>query len=338
MARRPTMNDIAQRAGVSQATVSLVLSGGASARVSAETRARVTQAAQDMGYVRRGGLARTADVRVIGLLIDEVQTTPFAAPLLDGARLEAAENGALVATIVTGSDPATEHAAVEALRALGCIGVLYTRLMTRQVQPPPALDGLPVVLLNCHAPGTAADSVLPADVTGAFDATMELAAAGHRRIAHLQGETWAEATRDRTQGYRRALASSDLPFDPALVAGPTWTAPTGRAQTLRLLDLPDPPTAFFCFNDRVALGCYEALAERGLQVPQDISVIGFDNDEIAATLQPPLTTMILPHEDMARAAVQDLLARAAGSTAPPRRVKIDCDLVRRGSVAPPRRI
>lgn len=331
------MIDIAQRAGVSQATVSLVLGGVASARVSEDTRARVKAVAQEMGYVRRGGLARTTDVKVIGLLIDEVTTTPFAAPFLEGARLEAAESGALVSTICTGADPATEAAAIETLRAIGCIGVLYARLMTRIVQPPPSLAGLPCVLLNCHAADRTLDSVVPADVTGAFAATTELIQAGHRRIAHLQGETWAEATRDRTLGYRRALASADLPFDPALIAGPTWTALTGRARTLELLDLPDPPTAFFCYNDRVALGCYEALEDRGMRVPQDVSVVGFDNDDIAATLQPPLTTMVLPHEEMARWAVQDLIARAEGRGAEPRRVKIDCDLIRRGSVAPPRR-
>jgi len=331
------MIDIAQRAGVSQATVSLVLGGVASARVSEDTRARVKAVAQEMGYVRRGGLARTTDVKVIGLLIDEVTTTPFAAPFLEGARLEAAENGALVTAICTGHDPATEAAAIETLRAIGCIGVLYTRLMTRIVQTPPALAGLPCVLLNCHASDKRLDSVIPADVTGAYAATTELIQAGHRRIALLQGETWAEATRGRTLGYRRALASADIPFEPALVAGPTWTAPLGRARTHVLLDLPNPPTAFFCFNDRVALGCYEALEERGLRVPQDISVVGFDNDEIAAILQPPLTTMILPHEEMARWAVQELMARAEGRGGEPRRVKIDCDLVRRSSVAPPRR-
>lgn len=336
MSKRPTMNDIAQRAGVSQATVSLVLANVTSARVSDETRARVRAVALDMGYVRRGGLVPSAEVKVIGLIIDEVVTTPFAAPFLEGARLEAAESGALVSLVCTGADPATEAAAVAMLRALGCIGILYTRLMTRIVRPPAALAGLPTVLLNCHAPGGQHPSVVPADVAGAEAAVTELVAAGHRRIAHLQGETWAEATRDRTLGYRRALAAAGLPFDAALVAGPTWTAVTGRQRTLQLIDLPDPPTAFFCYNDRVALGCYEALDSRGLRVPQDISVVGFDNDEIAATLQPPLTTMVLPHEEMARRAVRDLLAQ--GTAPQPARVKIGCELIRRGSVAPPHRI
>ena len=101
-----------------------------------------------------------------------------------------------------------------------------------------------------------------------------------------------------------------------------------------LLDLPDPPTAVFCFNDRVAIGAYEALTARGLAVPQDVSVVGFDNDDLSALMQPPLTTVVLPHDDMARWAVAHLLDRAAPQA--PLRVKIDGDLIARRSVAAPR--
>ncbi|WP_082351836.1 substrate-binding domain-containing protein [Cypionkella psychrotolerans] len=138
-------------------------------------------------------------------------------------------------------------------------------------------------------------------------------------------------------GRSRALASHDIAFAPELLTGPVWTVASGREVTFQLLDLPKPPTAIFCFNDRIALGCHEALAERGLRVPEDVSVIGFDNDYIAATLRPPLTTMILPHEEMARWAVAELLDRAAlGRPLSPARIKIDCDLILRGSVARPK--
>ncbi len=334
MAKRATMVEIAQKAGVSQATVSLVLSGVPNARIAEETRVRVRAVAEDMGYVRKAALPRSG-VRVIGLLIDEVMATPFAAQFIEGARMEAAAQGALVAVYCTGGEPEVEAAAVEVLQSAALVGVLYTALVTRTVKPPVSVQGLPVVLLNCHAAGRGMTSVVPADVTGAYAATAHLIAAGHRRIAHVAGEGWGEAARDRTLGYRRALASHDIAFRAEYLAGPAWTAVTGREVMLGLLDLPEPPTAIFCFNDRVALGCYEALAERGLTVPGDISVVGFDNDEIAATLQPPLTTMILPHEEMARWAVADLLARAGGATVP-HQVKIECELVPRGSVATPR--
>lgn len=333
MSKRATMVEIAQKAGVSQATVSLVLSGVTNARIAEETRVRVRAVAEEMGYVRKAALPRSG-VRVIGLLIDEVMATPFAAQFIEGARIEAAAQGTLVAVYCTGGEPEVEAAAVEMLQGAALVGVLYTALVTRTVKPPVAVQGLPVVLLNCHATGRGMTSVVPADVTGAYAATVHLIAAGHRRIAHIAGESWGEAARDRSLGYRRALASHDIAFRGEYLAGPAWTAVTGREVTLGLLDLPKPPTAIFCFNDRVALGCYEALAERGLKVPDDISIMGFDNDEIAVTLQPPLTTMILPHEEMARWAVADLLARAGGPLVP-HQVKIDCELVPRGSVAKP---
>jgi LacI family transcriptional regulator len=335
MTKRPTMQDVALAAGVSQATVSLVLNDTPHVRLSADTRARVQQAATALGYVRRRGLGAAAAVRVIGLLIDEVSTTPFAAPLLDGAREEAAAAGCLVSVFVTGGDPATEAAAIAALTATNLTGILYARLITRTVRPPAALDAIPTILLNCHDSDRRFPAVVPGDVAGAQAATELLIAAGHRRIAHLPGEDWGEAARDRQRGYARALAAHDLPLDPALIGQPTWTVGSGRAAMLQLLDLPNPPTAVTCFNDRVAIGAYAAAALRGLRVPQDLSVVGFDNEDLVAHLLPPLTTIVLPHDEMARTAVQ-LLADHAGGPLPWQKIKVDCPPVLRQSIAAPR--
>ena len=330
--RKATMTDIARAAGVSQATVSLVLNGVAQARVAAATRARVLEAAQALGYDHRAALPRGPAVPVIAMLIDDVSMTPFAAPLIDGARDEAAAQGALLSVIVTRADSVVEQAALDHLARAGLTGVLYTTLVTRQVAPPDRLGAVPCVLLNCHDAGRRLPSVRPDDLGGAVGAVAHLIAAGHRRIAHLQGEAWGVAARDRTRGYRQALAAAGLPVDPALIVGPVWTVDTGRAATERLLALADPPTAIFCFNDRVAIGACEAIARAGLRVPDDISVAGFDNENIVAHLSPPLTTAILPHEEMARTAVQ-MLAGPLGS-AP--QIKVDCPLVIRASVAAPR--
>ncbi len=332
MTKRATMNDIALAAGVSQATVSLVLNDVQNARVSVATRQRVKDLADQLGYARKG--FRAPGSRVIGMLIDDVTGTPFAAPLIEGARQEAATQGCVVAIFVTGADPATELAALTVLDYAGAIGVLYATLVTRTVTPPARLETLPTVLLNCHDPKRHFASVTPGDVMGGFAATEALIHAGHRRIAHLAGENWGEAARDRALGYRRALTSHDIAFDPALLTGPAWTVASGRDHTLHLLDLPDPPTAIFCFNDRVAIGCYEAIAQRGLRIPADISVIGFDNDDLVANLTPPLSTMVLPHDEMARWAVARLLERDTPGRIPPARVKIDCDPILRGSIAP----
>ena len=331
MTKRATMNDIALAAGVSQATVSLVLNGVTNARISAETRNKVKDLAANLGYPTKAPLA--PNVTLIGLLIDDVTGTPFAPPFLEGARAEAASRGAVIATFCTGADPATELAALQILHATGAKGVLYTTLVTRSVKPPALLQSLPTILVNCHDTAHRYPSITPADTDGAFAATAALITAGHRRIAHIGGEDWGEAARDRATGYRRALTAHGLPH---IMTGPAWTVASGRAQTHQLMGLPDPPTAIFCFNDRVAIGCYEALHDRGLKIPNDISVIGFDNDDLVAHLQPPMTTMILPHDEMARLAVARLME--ATGPLPPNRSHIPCEMFNRASVAPPKPI
>ncbi|MGB8818711.1 MAG: LacI family DNA-binding transcriptional regulator [Rhizobiaceae bacterium] len=335
MGKRATMVDIADKAGVSQATVSLVLNNAPNVRVSEETRKRVKAFASELGYRKGPAHALLASsARVIGLMIDEVTTTPFAAPLIEGARDEAAQHDCIVATFCTGGDPELEAAALEVLSSLRLVGILYSTLITQTVKPPARLMQIPSILLNCRDKSRQLPSVVPADLTGAYEATMRLAQAGHRRIAHIPGERWGDAALDRVKGYREALASNDVVFDPALVSDPAWTVDSGRAATLSLLGLPDPPTAFFCFNDRAAIGCYEALHVKGLSVPQDVSVIGFDDEDLVAHLLPPLTTMVLPHDEMARWAVNELI-RLEGKAWPPahpRRVKTECALVERQSV------
>jgi len=337
MGKRPTMIDIGAMAGVSQATVSLVLNGVPQARVSAATRDRVIAAAEALGY-RMG--PRHAPPQegpsLVGLLLDEVSTTPFATPLIEGARDEAAQQGVLVATFCTRGDPELEQAALDFLLRNRARGVIYASLVTREAVPPERLRELPAVLLNCFDPERRYPSVVPGDLAGGYAATDALVRAGHRRIAHLAGEDWLEASRAREAGYRQALATADIPVDPELVQRGGWTVSGGRELTLRLLDDPDPPTAIFCFNDRMAMGAYDAVHSRGLRVPEDVSVVGFDDEELAAYLSPPLTTVVLPHDEMARWAVAALLDTDEARRAWPRPLKIECPLVPRGSVARPR--
>ena len=112
-----------------------------------------------------------------------------------------------------------------------------------------------------------------------------------------------------------------------------WTVGGGRELTSRVLEMPNPPTAIFAFNDRMAMGAYDALRAHGLRVPDDISVVGFDDEDISAFMQPPLSTVVLPHEEMARWAVGTLLDEQLPA-ASPRRVKIECPLINRGSIGP----
>ena len=135
--------------------------------------------------------------------------------------------------------------------------------------------------------------------------------------------------------YRQALTTYDVAVDPRLVVSGGWTLASGRAQTLRLLDLPTPPTATFCFCDRMSLGAYEAVRARGLKMPEDISIVGFDDETSAADMSPPLTTMDLPHEATARWAVRRSLELNGDASAHHRfrKLEMGCKSIARSSVA-----
>jgi LacI family transcriptional regulator len=337
--RIPTMQDVARTAGVSQATVSLVLNSVAGVRVSDQTRQKVLEVAEQLGYRRAARLrADEREGSVIGLVIDDLAASPFAVPLLEGAREAAWEHQCLVSVISTRNHQPMERSAIQAMLRQPVIGVVYATLITRQVAPPSLGHDMPLALLNCYdAEGTYA-SVVPNDVAGAKALTNALLAAGHRRIAHIAGEAWLDAGRDRLQGYREALEERGIAFDPALVQNLGSAVSAGQDGMHALLDLPQPPTAIFCFNDRMAVGAFETARERGLHVPEDISIVGFDNDPFAASLFPGgLTTAVLPHEEMARWAVQHIFDmrhhRKGGKVV---QLRLDCPIIRRRSIAPAR--
>lgn len=340
MEKRATMHEVAELAGVSQATVSLVLNGVPNARVSKATRRRVQEAAEQLGY--RRGKAHPVPAgrqRVIGLFIDEVSTTPFAAQFLEGARDEAALQDVTVATFCTGNSPALEQAGLDMLVAQNAIGAIYATLMTREVIVPEAFSALPLVLLNCHEKRLKHPSAVPGDIVGGYMATEALIKAGHTRIAHLAGEHHiAEAAVDRENGFRQAMAKSGVPVDESLVTLGGWSIRAGRERALALLSRPDRPSAIFCFNDRMAIGCYEAARILGLKIPEDLSIVGFDNEDISASMDPPLSTMVLPHDEMARWAVGQLLDGFDDLDADERmqKLKIECEFVERNSIAPPK--
>lgn len=359
------MTDVAQAAGVSQSTVSMVLNNVAGARLSAETRARVLGTAVTLGYrlprrevfdsgsrlvgeaYRSGGMQTTAAAgdlprNVIGYLVDEISTSPHPVVSVDGARDAAWEQGCVLQVAVTRNNPDQEAAAIAALRAHpALLGVIYSTIFTRSVTVPPALAGVPTVLLNCHDSSKAhpagVSAVVPAEVSGGHSATEHLIQQGHRRIGFINGEPWMEAAQDRAKGYRRALATADLPFDAALVLDGDWMSGSGFEGTLKLMRLPEPPTALFCANDLMALGALEALKHLGLRVPEDVSVMGYDDQEISRHTHPPLTTLVLPNYEMGQMAVELLLQCALhpqpGHSTRRMMVKVEGPLVQRESVA-----
>ncbi len=340
--KRPGIKDVAHRAGVSPTTVSLVLSGRTEARIPDTTRERVRAAATDLGYVPNS-LARSLRTRrthTIGIVSDQIATTPFAVRMIEAAQAVARSQGHLIFLVDTGADRDVERDAIEALVHQQVDGLVYA-CMWHQVVPPPANLPAGTVFLDARPAGGGFPAVVPDDHGGAVAAVRELVDHGHRRIAYLGAgdEPIPIATRLRHRGYLEVLRASGIEPDPELVlAVPVTSAGGGADAAGALLDLPADrrPTAVFCFNDRIAMGAYRAARRRGLEVPRDLSIVGYDDQQlIAEALDPPLTTVALPHYAMGRWAMEVVLGLRTPPTDDDGVLLMPCPLVRRDSVAPP---
>lgn len=337
--RRVTMTDVARLAECSQSTVSVVLNSSPGISISASTRDRVYAAAKELGYeVPRSQFSQSARPAQVAVIFDRIATSSEAVVAVDGIREGAWATGHVVMVCETLNDPEMENRVLDALLHNETDLVIYATIMTRKVAVPPRLYGIEptVVLLNCYTENHAFPSVIPGEVAGGHRATDTLVGLGHRRIAIITGEMWMDASRDRLQGYRQALATADIPFDPTLVREGNWQTSAGYEHTHALLGLDRPPTAIFCSNDQMAIGCYEALKERGLAIPDDISVIGFDDEEFARHLSPQLTTLVLPHREMGLWAIENGLGGAVSKRQRYPVTKLECPLIERQSIAPPK--
>jgi LacI family transcriptional regulator len=331
------MMDVAARAGVSQSTVSLVLNGSPGVRLSDATRKRVRAAAAELGYklARRGPARAPQEAKVIGFVVDELTTDPWMSLAFDGAREKALEFGIAVTLAVARGDRSVRDSVFDLYEQQTVLGLIYGTILTRRVEPPPVLYEKHSVLVNCYDAKRELPSVLPGELVGGRTATERLIRAGRRRIAIINGQEGLDASRDRLRGYRQALASNDIPFDPALVFPGNWEPSSGYEGTRAFMALADPPDGIFCANDLMAVGCYEALKELGRCIPADVAVVGFDDREIAQFMRPPLTTLVLPHYEMGAMAAELLIDRTGGLESRHNQIKVECPLVERDSVGPP---
>lgn len=337
--RRVTMSDVAARAQCSQSTVSVVLNPDSTVKISQQTRERILKAAAELGYrLERPSGSRKGPARQIAVVFDDLTICPEAVTAVDGVRQFTWESGDIVSAYNSHADAEMEERTLAAILRSSPSAIIYTTVRTREVVVPPALyrTDIPVVLLNCYAKDRAFPAIVPGDAAGGSRATELLIAKGHRRIAHITGEAWMEVSRDRLRGYREALATADIPFDPALLREGNWQLSSGYEATLDLMKLARPPTAIFCANDPMAIGCYEALKQLRLRIPEDVSVIGFNDDELASHLMPRLTTLKFPRHEMGLRAAERALEPGHGRRDTHRLVKIECELVERESVAAPR--
>ena len=304
-----TIYDVAKAAGVSPKTVSRVINDEPHVRES--LRQRVLQAIEELDYRPNFNARqmRTQQSHAITLITDELSLLPHAVDIVKGAFKAAWKHHKLLLIVNTERDPEIKDSAVELMLERQIEGIIYATAYHRVATPPKNVYKLPTVLLDCFVEDRSLPSVVPDEVQGGYVATKTLLDKGHRRIGFANNANPIPAALGRLQGYQQALAEFDIPFDPTLVASADFSGiETGYHTALRLLRLPQRPTALFCFNDRMAAGAYRALNELNLSVPDDVAVIGFDNQELVTTvLHPPLTTLQLPHYEMGEWAVEYLL-------------------------------
>ena len=335
----PSMYDVARAAGVSQTTVSFVVNDTPNINIPQETRDRVWAAIEELGW-QPNALARGLRMRAshtIGLISDEIATSSHAGKIIQGAQDAAWEHTNMLLVVNTSNNLEIEQAGLKMMLERQVEGLIYATMYHREVVPPPALAQVPTVLLDCYAADRSLPSVVPDEVQGGRSATELLLRKGHRRIGFLNEIGPLPAMFGRLEGYKQALASYGVPFEPNLVRAGTVVAPEGYRLALDLLQMPDRPTALFCYNDSMAMGAYDAAKQLGLAIPGDVAIVGFDNLEVIATqLRPTLTTIELPHYAMGQWAVQYLLDQASGQAegAHPTPVQwtIACPLIERASV------
>ena len=313
--RRVTLADVARLAGLSSTAASMILTGRPDTRLSAEAHSKVMAAAEQLGYrpnVAARGL-RTDRTQSIAFISDVVATTRFATGLIRGA-LQAAEDASHVMLVLeTGGEPAREAEAIKAALDRQVDGIVFAAMRAREIFVPDVHLGVPVVMLNSTSPRFPA-SVLPDEERGGREAVRLLAEAGMRTRIGLLGQSDAaeiglfrsETVSRRVRGIRAEMKRRRLSF----VSEETcwnWEPDEGYRLTRKMLKRDPDLRAILCMNDRLAFGAYQAIAEAGLTVPGDISLVSFDDDEIAAYLRPGLTTIALPHAQMGRLAVDLLL-------------------------------
>ncbi|TFH69451.1 LacI family DNA-binding transcriptional regulator [Cellulomonas sp. HD19AZ1] len=337
-APRPTLDQVARRAGVSKATASKVLNGRPN--IADATRRRVEQAIEELGYVPSTGPREPERLQKVHVVFDTLVNV-YSMQMLDGI-LTAAQTQdveVLVSKLdeeATGEGPLSP-AWIRRLAAHGRAGVIVvtTELGAGQRDLMRRL-GLSVVLVDPLNPlDDEVVSVGATNFSGGVQATRHLLGLGHRRIGFAGGPPSSGASRERLQGYLSALDAAGVPGDDALVREGGFTFEAGLDMALGFLHLPDPPTAVFAGCDASALGVLEAARRRGLRVPDDLSVVGFDDTYAAVSTAPPLTTVRQPIIDMGRVALRTLLQQARGERPDSHHVQLSTRLVVRESTTAP---
>jgi LacI family transcriptional regulator len=335
--RAATITDVAREAGVSVSTVSRVLNNKGD--VSEETLEKVQKVIKDLGYassLAARGL-RSRRMNVIGLVMPDVASL-YCLEIMRGVNRVITRLDEDLLIYTNGGDPKAydpshERAFVSLLNGGIADGVIVTTPTCASFP-----DNAPLVVIdpNQESPDHEVPAVISTNYEGALAAMNYLTRQGHRRIAHIAGRMELVSANQRLQGYKDGLCAAGIPFDAQLVELGEYRTNVGKECAHRLFALPDPPTAFFAANDMSAIGVYQAAREAGLRIPEDVSVVGFDNLHDAAMMAPPLTTVDQFMEEMGAVATE-MVAKLINGEHLEKKVHVfQTQLIVRDSCCPPR--
>jgi LacI family transcriptional regulator len=332
MGRRPTIHDVAAAAGVSVATVSKAVNGRYG--ISAETARRVLEAVQELGYESSlvASSMRSHRTGVIGILVADFE--PFSAEILKG--VGAALRDSRFDLLAYSGSHQHESSGWEKRSLSRLSGSLIDGAIMVTPTVVTASVDIPVVLIDPHTGRADLPTVESDSFGGALQATRHLIELGHRRIGFVAGRPDLRSAGLRDAGYRQALSEAGIPFDPSLRRVGLYQRETAREPAVSLLTAPDRPTAIFAANDLSAIAIVQVAAELGLEVPGDLSVVGFDDIPEASQMNPALTTVRQPMQKLGAAAAGLVVALMGGETPAQTHVRLPTRLVPRATTAPPR--
>lgn len=338
--RKITISDVARRAGVSTGTVSAVLNKRPTVRE--QTRLRVLEAIDDLGYRpslsarHLGGLQRSGRAfdPMVGIIIKEMDN-PFFAEVAIGAQEALTRHGYLSMVCSSEGNYEKEELIIRVLRNRFLNGLIVSPALHAEADLSHLFQlrqsGFPFILLE-GVMGLQTHMVSVDNVQASQRAVSYLIERGHEQIVHFAGPDYSQHSRDRVLGVEKAFSQSHLRFSADVVVPAGAHVKDGYEAALRLFRQAPPPTAVTCFNDLVALGVMRALTERGLRIPEDVSLVGFDDIPPAAYAYVPLTTMRVPKREMGRLAAERLLALLDGEEpSPPVHTVLQAEIVERES-------
>jgi len=321
-----TLRKVAEKAGVSVNTASRAINNKSD--INEETKKRVLQIAQELGYVQNATAValRTKKTRTLGVAIAD-NRNPFYAEVLNGMEMSAREKNYHIILANTQRDYKKEEEAINLLLTKRVDGLLITPVQDRDDDIKNLIDAnIPFVIVGRDFENIEVDAVYNDEVKGGFLATEYLIKKGHKRVALINGFLHKSPARGRLEGYKKALNKYRIPLDDSLISVGDINMEDGHERTKQMLEKNIDFTAIFAYNDMMAFGAMQAIKEKGLRIPEDIGLVGYDDIPFSSLISPSLTTIRLKKQELGAESVKLLLSRINGNRKKMKKIMLDVEL------------